>query len=66
MSKKQKIWSTFAIVGFILCFVFGPLGLAFSIAGVCHCNMYGYKGKGLAIAGILLGSLATIMLPFIW
>ena len=53
-----------ALAGFILSFLFGPLGLIFSLIGFHQIRVRGERGMGFAIAGIILGCLSVISL--IW
>ena len=43
-----------AIIGFVLAFLFAPLGLIFSVAGLKKARQLGGVGKGLAIAGLIV------------
>src|SRR5256885_6295990 len=43
-----------AIAGFILAFLFAPLGFILSLIGAITAGKRGQKGKGLAISGIVL------------
>jgi hypothetical protein len=49
-----------AIAGFVLAFLFWPLGLVFSLIGIRRANGAGGKGKGLAIAGVAVSILALL------
>ena len=51
-----------AIVGFVLAFLFAPLGLIFSIIGFNRAAEVGDQGRGLSIAGIIISSLAIACL----
>ena len=54
-------WNALCIVGFILSFLFSPLGLILSIVALVQINKVPQKGRGLGIAGIVLGALGTVM-----
>ena len=51
-----------AIVGFVLAFLFSPLGLIFSIIGFNQAAEVGDQGRGLSIAGIIISSLSVAWL----
>jgi hypothetical protein len=53
-----------AIVGFILAFLFPPVGLILSIIGLSKAKQLSGKGKGLSIAGIIL-SIAEIIISIL-
>lgn len=56
-------YSTWAIVGFVLSFFCGLLGLIFSIMGYNECTRSGgaIRGQGLATAGIIISVLSMIL-----
>lgn len=56
--------NSMALAGFIVSFIFGPLGLIFSLIGFHQVRVRGERGMGFAIAGIILGCLSVISL--IW
>ena len=57
--------NTLALVGFILSFFIGLVGLILCIIGLNQINgARGMQtGKGLAIAGIIIGAIGTVFLP---
>ncbi len=54
-----------AIAGFVLAFIFAPLGLIFSILGLKKAKKSGGSGSGLAVAGLVI-SIVTIVLSVLW
>ncbi len=60
--QRQAEWNIFAIIGFVLFWVYIPIGgLVCSIIGLRQCNQTGQKGRGLAIAGVVLHVLAMLV-----
>ncbi|NEG72097.1 DUF4190 domain-containing protein [Bifidobacterium ramosum] len=55
-------WNVMCIVGFVLSFVFAPVGLVLSIVALIQINKSGEKSKGMSIAGIIIGAVNTLML----
>ena len=47
-------WDGMAIAGFVLSFIFWPVGLVLSILGLRNTRRNGTRGRGLAIAGIVI------------
>ena len=54
VAPPQKQSNGMAIAGFILAFLFWPLGLIFSIIGLVRSGKIGGAGKKLAIAGLII------------
>lgn len=52
--QYRKKTNVMAIVGFILSFLGGILGLIFSIIGLNQCRSRKEDGEGLAIAGVVI------------
>jgi len=50
-----------AIIGFILSFLFPPMGLILSIIGLCKVKKYQH-GKGFAIAGIVISIIMIVLI----
>lgn len=55
-------WNTMCIIGFILAFVFAPVGVVLSIIAMIQINKSGEKSKGMALAGIIVGAINTVLL----
>lgn len=49
-----------ALIGFIMTFFFGIVGVIMCIAALAQIKKTGQKGKGLAIAGIIIGLLPLL------
>lgn len=52
----------FAIAGFILAFLFPPVGFILSIVALIRMGRHGGRGRGLAIAGIVISILMMLIL----
>lgn len=57
----QQRWNIMSIIGFVLSFVFAPVGLVLSIVALVQINKSGEQGKPLAIAGIVVGAVITVL-----
>jgi len=57
--------NTLALVGFILSFFMGFVGLILCIVGLNQINSSNgmQTGKGLALAGIIIGAIGTVFIP---
>ena len=67
-NENNKTTNTISIVGFILSFFIGIVGLILSIIGLKRSKEYN-SGKGLSIAGIIISSLniiASIIIILVW
>ena len=58
---ENKKTNTLTIIGFILSFILGILGLIVSVIALLKIKKTGEKGKELAIAGIIIGVIMTII-----
>ena len=68
VQQQQVRTNAVAIVGFLLAFLFSPVGFICSIIGAVHAKNCGGSGKGLAIAGVIVSVLISslsFMLGFI-
>lgn len=61
-SQQVSSSNTYALVGFILSFIFPLLGLIFSIMGLQEANKKGGDRKGFAIAGIIISVVYMIII----
>ncbi len=59
---ENKRTNTLAIIGFILSFISGIVGLIVSIIALAKIKKTGENGKELAIAGIIIGIIMTIII----
>lgn len=50
-----------SIAGFVLAFLFTPLGLILSIVGLVQARKRNQKGRGLAIAGIVISTVSILV-----
>lgn len=57
----QQRWNVMSIIGFVMSFVFAPVGLALSIVALMQINKSREQGKPLAIAGIVVGAVITVL-----
>ncbi|MCL2869951.1 DUF4190 domain-containing protein [Candidatus Saccharibacteria bacterium] len=60
-NESKSKTNTLAIVGFILSFFTGVIGIVLSAVAYAQIRKTGEGGKGLALAGIILGSILTIV-----
>lgn len=60
-SQQVSSSNTYALVGFILSFIFPLLGLIFSIMGLQEANKKNGDRKGFAIAGIIISAVSMII-----
>ena len=63
VQQPAKASNGIAVAGFVLAFLFAPLGLILSLVGLQKAKQLGGEGQGLAIAGLVISILA--ILPFI-
>jgi hypothetical protein len=56
----QPAGNGLAVAGFVLAFLFWPVGILLSVVGLRRANGLGGKGKGLAIAGVTISILALL------
>ncbi|WEV72038.1 DUF4190 domain-containing protein [Bifidobacterium sp. ESL0790] len=59
---ESNRWNTLCIVGFVLSFIFAPVGLVLSIIAMNQINKTGEQSKGLSIAGIVISAIGTVSL----
>ncbi|MFT9277804.1 MULTISPECIES: DUF4190 domain-containing protein [Bifidobacterium] len=57
----EQPWNALCIAGFVMSFVFAPVGLVLSIIALVQINRSGEKSKGMSIAGIVVGAISTVM-----
>ncbi|MCH4209601.1 DUF4190 domain-containing protein [Bifidobacterium sp.] len=57
----EQPWNAICIAGFVLSFVFAPVGLVLSIVALVQLNSSGEKSKGMAIAGIIISIVNTLV-----
>lgn len=60
-TPEQPKWETIAIIGFILSFLGGIIGLVCSIIGIHRTRKYGTRGHGLAVAGVIISIISCII-----
>lgn len=60
-TKKNSSTNQMAIAGFVLTFIFFPLGLVFSIIALRQIQKTKQPGKGLAIAGATISGILTLL-----
>ncbi|MBT1161959.1 MULTISPECIES: DUF4190 domain-containing protein [Bifidobacterium] len=58
-------WNTMCIVGFILAFVFAPVGVVLSVIAMIQISRSGEKSRGIALAGIIVGAVNTVILVMV-
>ena len=65
-NNKVQLTNTMAIVGFVMSFFNGLIGLIFSIIGMSQIKKTGEPGKGYALAGIIISAVSMFLGLIFW
>ena len=65
-NNKVQLTNTMAIVGFVMSFFSGLIGLIFSIIGMSQIKKTGEPGKGYALAGIIISAISMFLGLVFW
>ena len=60
-NNKVQLTNTMALVGFVMSFFNGLVGLILSIIGMSQIKKTGEPGKGYALAGIIISSVSMLL-----
>lgn len=60
-NSKVQLTNTMAIVGFVMSFFNGLVGLILSIIGMSQIKKTGEPGKGYALAGIIISAISMFL-----
>lgn len=65
-NNKVQLTNTMALVGFVMSFFNGLVGLILSIIGMSQIKKTGEPGKGYALAGIIISSVSMLLGLIYW
>lgn len=65
-NNKVQLTNTMALVGFVMSFFNGLVGLILSIIGMSQIKKTGEPGKGYALAGIIISSVTMLLGLVYW
>ena len=65
-NNNGQLTNTMAIVGFVMSFFSGLIGLIFSIIGMNQIKKTGEPGKGYALAGIIISAVRMFLGLIFW
>jgi hypothetical protein len=60
-NNKVQLTNTMALVGFVMSFFNGLVGLILSIIGMSQIKKTGEPGKGYALAGIIMSAISMFL-----
>jgi hypothetical protein len=65
-NNKVQLTNTMALVGFVMSFFNGLVGLILLIIGMSQIKKTGEPGKGYALAGIIISSVSMLLGLIYW